>query len=220
MKFPEPREWILPVGESFYTKFKNANELYTMTKPDWDIVQKHLTQFRTCLDVGGHVGTTALRYANNFEKVHVFEPLYYEICKRNLSHVDTITIHPFGASDKTESLTMVKRRGNSGLTTIITDSNKSFLTRGDYEKIPKQINTIPIDTFSFSDVDFIKLDTEGFVLPVLKGMIQTLEQNHWPLLQIEFNKLCSNIEECFSYLKDLGYEHFDTFHVDHFFRKL
>lgn len=219
MKFSEPQEWLLPAGESFYTKFKTAGELYSMTKPDWDIAQKHLTQFRTCLDVGGHVGTTALRYANNFENVHVFEPLYYKFCKQNLSHVNNVTIHPFGASDKTESLTMVKRRGNSGLTTIITDSNKSFLTRGDYEKISEKIDTIPIDTFSFSDVDFIKLDTEGFVLPVLKGMVQTLEKNNWPLLQIEFNKLCSNINECFSFLNALGYEHFDTFHVDHFFKK-
>ena len=63
------------------------------------------------------------------------------------------------------------------------------------------------------------MDTEGYNLPVLKGMVNTIRQNNHPILQIEFNKGCTNTDECLSFLDSLEYELFDTFHVDYFFRK-
>ena len=87
MKYKEPSNWVLPKHDTFFKKFKDRGELYSMTLPDWEIAEQYLNQKRGCLDIGGHVGTTALRYANNFEKVYTFEPLYHEALKKNLANI-------------------------------------------------------------------------------------------------------------------------------------
>lgn len=219
MKYKEPVDWRLPKGDTFYKGFKDRDELYSMTLPDWEIAEKYLEQKRGCLDIGGHIGTTALRYANNFDKVYSFEPLYHDIEKVNLIHVKNVKVYPYAVSDVSEELTMITRAGNTGLSLILTEETKHYKTRPGYVAREIKMQTVPVDDYNFTEIDFIKLDTEGFVLRPLKGMLKTLENNNWPLLQIEFNNLNPNTEECFKFLKNLNYTKVDQFHVDHFFQR-
>ena len=215
--YSEPASWRLPNKEKFYASFKLRNELYSMTLPDWEIAEKYLTKKRRCLDIGGHVGTTALRYANNFQHVYSWEPLYTEEFKENLAHVDNITLYEQAASDCKELVHIIRRKGNSGLTMIATPDNERYKKKGAYEVVETPVQTMRIDDLHLEQIDFVKMDTEGFVLKPLLGMVDTLEQNDWPLLQIEFNKLCPNKTECVSLLSALGYEKVDAFHVDEFY---
>lgn len=220
MKYNEPNNWKLPAGDTFYKKFKDRGELYSMTLPDWEIAEKYLDQKRGCLDIGGHIGTTALRYANHFETVYSFEPLYYDILTENLLHVDNVRVCPFAVSDVQEEMTMIRRSGNTGLSMIITKETEHYKRRAGYDPKEYKMKTVIVDDMEFTDIDFIKIDTEGYVLRPLKGMIQTLENNNWPLLQIEFNNLNPNTVECFKLLKELNYTQVDQFHVDHFFQRV
>ena len=43
---------------------------------------------------------------------------------------------------------------------------------------------LPLDSMNWDDIDFIKLDAEGFELFVLQGAIETLKRNR-PLILIE-----------------------------------
>jgi len=218
MKYSEPTTWKLPPNESFYTKFKNKGELYSMTLPDWEIAEKYLTDKRVCLDIGGHVGTTALRYANNFDTVYSFEPLYYGLLEDNLKHVDNVIIVPYAASDAVEEMEMVSWKGNSGLTAIITKENAHIFQKPIYSKHKSKIQSKVTDSMNLENIDFIKIDTEGYVLRILKGITETLKNNNYPLLQIEFNKLNQNPNECYQILDKLGYSEIDSFHVDKFFK--
>jgi len=220
MKYKEPSNWVLPKHDTFFKKFKDRGELYSMTLPDWEIAEQYLNQKRGCLDIGGHVGTTALRYANNFEKVYTFEPLYHEALKKNLVDVTNLKIYPYAVSDKEEEMTMIHRTGNTGLSMIITEETKHYKHRAGYDPKEIKMQTKVVDDYNFTEIDFIKIDTEGFVLRPLKGMLKTLENNNWPLLQIEFNNLNPNTEECFKLLKELNYTKVDQFHVDHFFQRV
>lgn len=220
MQYKEPIQWKLPKGDTFYQGFKNRGELYSMTLPDWEIAERYLDKKRGCLDIGGHIGTTALRYANNFEKVYSFEPLYHDILKVNLIHVMNTRVYPYAVSDAREELTMITRAGNTGLSLILTEETKHYKTRSGYNPKEIKMQTVPVDDYNFTEIDFIKIDTEGFVLRPLKGMLKTLESNNWPLLQIEFNNLNPNTEECFKFLKSLNYTKVDQFHVDHFFKRV
>ncbi len=59
-----------------------------------------------------------------------------------------------------------------------------------------------IDNFAFRP-NFVKIDVEGFEVPVLKGMLRTIEQ--WrPILMIEYN--AHNFAAVFSLLTDRDYE--------------
>lgn len=220
MRFEEPKNWKLPAGDTFFQGFKDRGELYSMTLPDWEIAEKHLGSRLGCLDIGGHVGTTALRYANNFEKVYSFEPLYSKILNENLSHVTNLEVYPYAVSDAVEEMTMINRAGNTGLSLIVTEENKHIRNRPGYRSKEFKVSTVLVDEYYFTEIDFIKIDTEGFVLRPLKGMLHTLEENNWPLLQIEFNNLNPNTQECFDLLKELNYKQVDQFHVDHFFKRV
>lgn len=220
MIFKEPQDWKLPIGDTFYQKFKNRGELYSMTLPDWEIAEKYLDQKRGCLDIGGHIGTTALRYANSFEKVYSFEPLYSDILNENLNHVTNLEVYPFAVSDAEEEMTMISRSGNTGLSLILTDKTRHYKNRLGYNSKEMKMQTVLVDNYNFTKIDFIKIDTEGFVIRPLKGMLHTLENNNWPLLQIEFNNLNPNTQECFDLLKELNYKQVDQFHVDHFFKRV
>jgi len=222
MKYKEPF-WLLPQTETFYTRFKERNELYEMTKPDWEIAEKYIQNKRCVVDVGGHIGTTALRYANNFDWVYAFEPVYFDLMTQNLSHVDNIEFFNYALSDGESQVSMVEAKGNSGATAILTKENNEILSKSRlrYETNRKiTVSTISLDSLKLSDVDFIKLDTEGFVLPILHGMTDTLKNNDYPLLQIEFNKMCPHKNESEKFLFDMGYKHVDTFHVDHFYARV
>jgi len=218
--FEEPKDWKLPKSDTFYKKFKDRGELYSMTLPDWEIADRHLQSRRGCLDIGGHIGTKALRYANEFEKVYTFEPLYAELLQENLSHVTNLEIYPYAASDAVEEMTMITRSGNTGLSMILTKETQHYKTRAGYNPKELKMSAVPVDDYEFTNIDFIKIDTEGYVLRPLKGMLKTLENNNWPLLQIEFNNLNPNTEECFALLRDLNYTKVDQFHVDHFFKRV
>ena len=217
MNWKLPDDWELPENEEFFLKLKNEDRLYTMTELNFNIVQPHLKNSRVALDIGAHIGTTVVRYAKHFDTVHAFEPVYYEILKRNVGHLDNVIIHPVAASSTTESHIMHKSNRNSGCTLIKTKANKKILENSRFSKKEIHVNCIAIDSLHLTDIDFIKMDTEGFVLPVLQGMVETIKISNYPVLMIEFNSLNSNKTECVEFIKALGYQLVDRNDVDYFF---
>lgn len=222
MTWSLPDSWVLPKGELFYMKFKARGELYSMTEPDYLIAEKYLKDKRVAIDIGAHIGTTVARYCANFDFVHAFEPVYMKECLTNVGHLENVRFYELALSNEIGQQEMFAATGNTGATAIKTKENESILRKSllNFKMIaPKVVSTVPLDDYSFTDVDFIKIDTEGYVLPILNGMLATLEVNEYPLLQIEMNKLNPQTQECFDFLKKLGYDLVDKYHVDHFFMR-
>ena len=75
------------------------------------------------------------------------------------------------------------------------------------EKEDGDINCRTLDSFGLTNVDFVKIDVDGFELPLLQGARQTLTQNN-PVVNIEMkrNKRQHIVEKCDVILKDLGYK--------------
>lgn len=218
---PLPDSWELPSWDSFFKGFKNRNELFSMTEPDWIIAEKNLTKKRIAIDVGAHIGTTAVRYALNFETVITFEPMYFKFLEKNTHKFNNVKIHPFCLSNKHNSnLTMIHAKNNSGLSLVNTEHALKTITLKNYIKDDKNYKfpAVTLDSFYyFENVDFIKIDTEGYIFPILEGSEKTIIYNK-PLLQIEFNSLCPNKERCEKLLFSWGYEFIDKFDVDHFYK--
>ena len=215
-----PTDWILPPNEKFYTKFKNDGTLYSMTEPDFNIAMKRLSDMRTCIDVGAHIGTTTVRYAKYFDKVHSIEPVYFDILKKNIGYLDNVEFHKCIVSDYNGICEMVRSKGNSGATTVKLKENVEAMRKsvlGFDMKNTINVKSVTMDSMGFENVDFIKIDTEGVVLPVLKGSISTIKK-YSPVLQIEFNKF-SKKDECEKLLDELGYNFYEKYHVDHFYYK-
>ena len=106
----------------------------------------------TAVDVKS-VGTTAYQMSKSFEHVHAFEinPKIYECMNYNLEKrsVDNITTYPVGLGAREETVS-------------IKTTNKSFSTHVNPSQREGNIPVKPLDFFNLENVDFIKIDAEGY----------------------------------------------------------
>jgi FkbM family methyltransferase len=170
---------------------------------------------RVCIDIGAHCGTTILPFSKYFHKVVGYEPNRdnYELCATNIelnqekikSHFSSCEVRNFAVSDKPISGKMVLHGVNSGcyylqespegdVKTVRLD-NETYSSDGEYN--------------TFGVIDFIKIDTEGAELSVLKSAENTLKK--WkPFLIFENNGLSDkhfgvSKKEIIDYVESLGY---------------
>jgi|TARA_R110002074_G_C12157802_1_gene630884 FkbM family methyltransferase len=160
----------IPVNKSmlqydFEDKNGNYDLLYQYVKDN---------PIRKIIDVGAWWGPWSMWWHDKATSVEIFEPNKDILPKliNNVGKFQNCTIHRNALGDRHGSVSM-QCADHSG-TYHVTDQN------GDIE-----IKTL--DSFDFNNVDIIKIDTEGYELPVLEGAKQTILGNR-PWIQIEGNK--------------------------------
>lgn len=202
-----PTEWSVPLEETFYGK---KLDIYEHTALEYKYVTPHLKQYRTAIDIGAHIGSTTVRYAKDFNQVHSFEPVYTKELEHNTKHLENVTRYDVALDASKTNKMMVRRSKNSGRTFITDNLPKIYMTN-------HTVHTNMLDFYGFTNVDFIKIDTEDYVMPILKGGYETLKHNN-PILQIEVgaDKLKPRVDE---FLNDLGYKLYDTFSVERFYKR-
>ena len=86
------------------------------------------------------------------------------------------------------------------------DTHLNFVL-GDTEPRDGNIECRSLDSFNFTDVDYIKIDVDGFEIPLLKGAKETLRKNN-PVINIEMKqrKRPETVRKCRDILHSLGYK--------------
>ena len=194
---------------------KSQYELQEWGSSDWKVIQKKLKQKRVCLDIGAHIGLTSIRYSKNFEQVHCFEPIMCEYLEENTKELSNITIHKVAVTDKKSTLKIYPNQFNSGSNVIESEeSSKLISTRWKklnsrhFGTIPMDVEGISVDSLNIKNVDCIKIDVEGYNIPVLKGMINTLKENS-PVIQVETHPENTEVEITTNkILTELGYKRY------------
>jgi FkbM family methyltransferase len=97
----------------------------------------------------------------------------------SLSMSAKVTAHNVGLGEVPGSFQMEHHPNNAGQNCILTDDRKD---KTKYAVHTVQVHTL--DSYKFDDVDIIKVDCEGFELPILKGAVQTISQCR-PVVQLE-----------------------------------
>lgn len=127
----------------------------------------HCAKLRIAVDIGAHVGITAFRLSQSFEHVHAFEVntnllpcLHHNL---NMKGVHNCTTHPVGIGDVEKNVD-------------IKTTNKSFGTHVDPDKKTGKYKIKTLDSFEIQNVDFIKIDAEGYEPLVIKGALKTIEK--------------------------------------------
>jgi len=155
--------------------------------------------FRTAVDVGGHVGFWSVQLAVKFAEVHAFEPMeeFRQCFVRNLVERQNVYLYPVALGDRTGRVSIAYDPADSGGTHVAEDGNRAAVMRR-------------LDEFAFRDVDFVKLDCEGYEEHALRGAEETLVR-WWPVVCVEQkqHKLAANYgisgTPAVDYLKGLGY---------------
>ena len=143
---------------------------------NYDLLYRYVKQksIRKIIDIGAWWGPWSLWWHDKAQSVEIFEPNKDILPKliNNVGKLQNCTIHNVALGDRQGSVSM-QCADHSG-TYHITEP------KGDIE-----IKTL--DSFQFDNVDIIKIDAEGYELPVLEGAKDTILRNR-PWIQVEGNK--------------------------------
>jgi FkbM family methyltransferase len=134
-----------------------------------------IRNFRHAVDVGGHCGLWARPMAACFGGVTAFEPVVnHRACfERNMKwfEVRNVTLFPYALGD---------HEGNVSLHTGESSSGDTYVKEGGEHSA--QMKTL--DSFELKDVDFLKLDCEGYEYFALRGGEHTIKRDK-PCIVVE-----------------------------------
>lgn len=145
-----------------------------------------------CIDVGANIGTYASLLLQNTEaNIYSFEPLK-ESFESLLSLKTAFPTRFFpinnGVGEKNETLSIYYNDESSTLASFVEATNNVSYVKN--EKTQK-IHVISLDSFFMDgivkEIDFIKIDTEGFEYQVLLGSQRIIDQFKPKFIQVEYN---------------------------------
>lgn len=158
--------WVLPATDRHFSKYlSTAPKIEGRRMYQAQHIQRSV-QFcalrRTALDVGGHVGFWSYYLAFAFQRVHAFEPnaLFGQCFERNVRG-EGVTLHRVALGDAERRIALEVDLENTGATHVRPGVEGATPMR-------------KLDGFAFTEVDFIKIDVEGFERLVLEGSRETL----------------------------------------------
>lgn len=151
----------------------------------------HVKQFRVAVDVGAHCGLWSMQLAKQFGHLHAFEPVerHRECFLANLAGCENVDLYGCGLGDKSGFVSIESKPDSSGDSRVA-----AYAERDEWaEPVRYDENDIPIgptpasanapriplktlDSFDLQDVDFIKIDTEGYELHVVRGAEETIKR--------------------------------------------
>ena len=157
---------------------------------------KHVRDWNACIDIGSNVGQWTRPLVERFERVICFEPnpAFRECFLKNIPE-DQVELFPYGLSNHNHTAT--QEPNSTHLNDVL----------GDTAPRPGDIECRPLDSFGFTGIDFIKIDVDGFEVPLLEGAMETLRNNN-AVINIEMKRrkrpeICSKAQRI---LESLGYK--------------
>jgi FkbM family methyltransferase len=160
---------------------------------------KYQSKDKETIDVGASVGLYASKFAEYSKHVHCFEAIPFVHDQRLsllLDRYDNITTYNFAVCDKEGESTFYlddKKLGNNSFSNLV-----------DGQEI--KVQTTFLDKYNFSNIGFLKIDTEGHELSVLEGAVQLIETQK-PTCMIEIYPVFNNgpVDSTFKFMLDTGF---------------
>jgi FkbM family methyltransferase len=166
-------EWWLPDGETHlqhWMQTTNCREHGRLTyqRHKYLAALPYVRQRRRAIDVGAHVGLWSFFLAQDFACVEAFEPIaaHRDCWRRNMAGQPNAAMHECALGD-----------GSCRAAVMLTDDESSSGdTRIAFEAVGGLTSLDVLDRFVFDDVDFMKIDVEGYERYVLAGAVETIQR--------------------------------------------
>jgi len=190
MTYPTGRDfWVAYNGQHIEPTFiENAGDGQSDLRRE---AYKHIKSWRGCVDAGANVGMWTRSLMQDFEKVHCFEPnpVFAECWRRNIPLDKNAVLHQVGLGDTDHTATFTQP-----LAQIL-------------DRTPGDIHIKTLDSFELTQIDFIKIDVDGYEDLLIKGAQETISQN-LPVINIEMKraKRPGIVRVAEDILKKLGYK--------------
>jgi len=169
----------------------------------------------TILDVGANEGQTANQFIKFFPGARIFsiEPVFETFQKlKNNVKANNVSCHNLALGSANGSLEIKTSFDNSN-STMNSLKTPNPVSEGKEFKT-ENVNVITLDSFckeqGISEISYLKVDTEGFDLEVLKGGRSMLEQKKIGFIEVEAgmnpdNKYHVSFDELKTYLESFDY---------------
>ena len=188
-----------------------ARFLFSPIVAKWEPINEiEVTSGQTIIDIGANVGYYSLKFSSligDSGKIISLEPdtNTFQVLKQNcdLNNFKNIETLNLAVSDTDGFLTLYRDEKHSGKSSLFTGSNNKDSIR---------ITTKTLDTLlkdRFQNIDFIKIDTEGAELSILKGASNILKITQKILIELHEEILQQNNQdplEIEKILKDHGFQ--------------
>lgn len=191
-------EWNLPIG--------HETEILDIFK------DKLPNDLDICLDIGANVGSWSLNLYNKFNKVLAFEPnkVARTTFEENieLNDITNIELFDYALSNKT-TISKMRVYEAAGHSTLCDDHPMADTTSDYIDTIDVATTTLKsIFTSDYENrkIDFIKIDTEGFEIPIIEGGLELIKE-HKPKMMIEIHAQ-SDIDVVRKLLPDFDFEEY------------
>jgi len=130
------------------------------------------------LDVGAHIGLWSRVLAHSFARVIAFEPLpalhpHFRINTEDCPNVKLIECAVGAECGELDIVTVADNSGNGHVAPV-----------GVSGACIAHVEAVTIDSLNLHGVDFIKIDVEGFELPVVQGGARTIQRDR-PVMVVE-----------------------------------
>jgi len=189
--------------------------LYGIYEPSiLDVIAKYLKKDDVFIDIGANIGQHSMFAASIVEKngkVYSFEPIP-RIYKQLLDSVhinkfnNIVNVYNLALGEKDNVQTLYISSKNIGGSSLIK-------TQGADEKIEVKMTKGDNILLQLQQVNFIKIDVEGYEYEALSGISATLEHHH-PIIILEFNgelynRNSNHGDKIITLLNNLGYSLYD-----------
>ena len=132
--------------------------------------------FGSAIDIGANVGLWSKDLAQKFDRVIAIEPVVaFQECLRLNVVNHNMEIWPIALGTNDTTIDMIITEGNTGHSHI----NKDTVGNGKVQM--KKLDTLG---FNFDRIDYIKIDCEGYEMPIIQGGENTIK-HHMPVIVVE-----------------------------------
>lgn len=196
--------WYVPDYDSHFYAWMIHNDTTEYQKRQRDYLLANVGSFRTAVDIGGNVGFWSRDFCKKFKHVEIFEPepSNLECLEANLKEYNNFNLNRVALGAKTNKRDFYKSRVASGAHSL----HRKQIHDAEVDKLKVQVKRL--DDYNLTNVDLIKIDTQGSEYDVLLGAMQTLSQNDCVLnIEIERKSEKQKIKDGLirSLLGSLGY---------------
>lgn len=175
---------------------------------------KDILENKYILDIGSNIGLFSLAICNNYKykKITLFEPCkkYYEKSKIILKKYNNIEFNNNGIGNSNNKLILYKHPTHIGFNTFLKKDPNQKDSYFDEIALKEECQIMKIDDLSFDNIDFIKIDVEGFEFEVLEGGLNTIKKfKPYLFIEVGWGKNHPKWEKCekmYEKLFKIGYK--------------
>ena len=187
--------WWLPDTDTDFDRWILDGEYQ---KKQRDAILAFVNKDGNAIDIGAHVGFWLRDMCKQFKHVYAFEPIEeVRQCLAKNVGAENYSTYSFGLGAKNENLKVNYNPAETGNTHASKDGNQTITIR-------------KLDDMNLPKIDYIKVDTEGFEIEVLKGG-EKLIKEYKPFVHVEVKgkvlvKQGLSSDDVDEYLKSIDYK--------------